>query len=131
MTDFKWFLSVTGLVLIIVFGLLFGLPKYNVWRSHVAIQSAENYGKASMAEAEQDRQILIEEAKANLEAQKLNSIAEVERAKGMAQAIEIENGKLTPLYIHYLWVRNINKMDGDKIYIPTEANLPILEARKK
>ena len=83
-----------------------------------------------MAQAEQNRMILIEEAKANLEAQKLNSESEVERAKGMAQAIEIEDGKLTEQYIHYLWVRNIDKMDGDKIYIPTEANLPILEAQK-
>ena len=47
----------------------------------------------------------------------------------MAKAIEIENGKLTTKYIQYLWVRNIDKMDGDKIYIATEASLPILEAR--
>ena len=45
----------------------------------------------------------------------------------MAQAIEIENGQLTTQYIQYLWVRNV---EGDKttIYIPTETNLPILEA---
>lgn len=49
----------------------------------------------------------------------------------MAEAIEIENGKLTEKYIQYLWVRNIDKMDGEKIYIPTEANLPILEAKAK
>ena len=47
----------------------------------------------------------------------------------MAEAIDIENGKLTEVYIKYLWVRNIDKMDGDKIYIPTEANLPLLEAK--
>lgn len=82
-----------------------------------------------MARAEQNRMIQIEEAKANLESQKLNSLAEIERAKGMAKAIEIENGKLTTKYIQYLWVRNIDKMDGDKIYIATEASLPILEAR--
>ena len=131
MSDFKWFLSIVVLMAVIVLSLMFGLPKYNVWRSHIAIEKAENYGKASMAQAEEDRKILIEEAKANLEAQKLNSKAEVERAKGMAEAIEIENGKLTDKYIHYLWVRNIDKMDGEKIYIPTEANLPILEAKSK
>lgn len=131
MSEYKWFLSITALVTLIILSLLFGVPKYNVWTSKVAIEKAENYGKASMAQAEEDRKILIEEAKANLEAQKLNSKAEVERAKGMAEAIEIENGKLTPLYIHYLWVRNIEKMDGEKIYIPTEAGLPILEARQR
>jgi hypothetical protein len=109
-------------VAIVFFGLLFGYPVYRVW-------SEEMKGKAAFAEAEQNRKILIEEAKANLEAQKLNSQAEIERAKGMAKAIEIENGKLTTKYIHYLWVRNIDKMDGDKIYIPTEANMPLLEAR--
>jgi len=129
MSDFKWFLSISILVIGITLGLMFGLPKYNVWQSHISIQSAENYGRAEMARAEQNRMILIEEAKANLEAQKLNSQAEVERAKGMAEAIEIENGKLTTKYIQYLWVRNIDKMDGDKIYIPTEANLPVLEAK--
>jgi hypothetical protein len=131
MSDFKWFLSIATLVIAIALGLMFGLPKYNVWRSQIAIEKAQNYGKAEMAQAEQNRMILIEEAKANLEAQKLNSESEVERAKGMAQAIEIEDGKLTAQYIHYLWVRNIDKMDGEKIYIPTEANLPVLEAQSR
>ena len=97
------------------------MPYYRVW-------SQQMRGKAAFAEAEQNRRIQIEEAKANLESQKLNSEAEVVRAKGMAESIAIENGKLTPLYIQYLWVRNIDKMDGQKIYIPTEANMPILEA---
>lgn len=128
MNNFKWFLSIATLIIAIVLGFMFGLPKYNVWRSQIAIEKAKNYGKAEMAQAEQNRLILIEEAKANLEAQKLNSESEVERAKGMARSIEIENGKLTEKYIQYLWVRNIETMDGSKIYIPTEANLPILEA---
>lgn len=115
----------------IVIGLMFGVPKYNVWRTKIAIESAQNLGKAEMARAEQNRMIQIEEAKANLESQKLNSLAEIERAKGMAQAIEIENGKLTTKYIQYLWVRNIDKMDGDKVYIATEAGLPILEAQSE
>ena len=115
----------------VTFGLMFGVPKYNVWRTKIAIESAQNIGKAEMARAEQNRMIQIEEAKANLESQKLNSLAEIERAKGMAQAIEIENGKLTTKYIQYLWVRNIDKMDGEKIYIATEAGLPLLEARSE
>lgn len=108
-------------ILIIVLG-MWGCPQYNVW-------SSEMSGRAEMAKAEQNRKIQIEEAKANLEAQKLNSQAEVERAKGMAKAIEIENGKLTDKYIQYLWVRNMENNLNEKIYIPTEANLPILEAR--
>jgi len=115
----------------VVWLFMWGIPKYRVWETEIGIESAQNIGKAEMVRAEENRKIAIEEAKANLEVQKLNSKAEVERAKGMAQAIEIENGKLTTLYIQYLWVRNIDKMDGDKIYIPTESNLPLLEARQK
>jgi hypothetical protein len=96
---------------------------YRVWSQEMA-------GKAEYAKAEQNRKIKIEEAKANLEAEKLNAQAEVERAKGAAQAIEIENGKLTPAYIQYLWVRQQGTNSAEKIiYIPTEASLPILEAK--
>jgi len=127
----KWVTLASWTLIAIVCSLMYGCPKYSVWSSKIAIETSENNGKASMAEAEENRKILIEEARANLEAQKLNSEAEVERAKGMAEAISIENGKLTSLYIHYLWVRNIDKMDGEKIYIPTENNLPLLEAKSK
>ena len=124
-----WVSIVIMLIIGVITSLMFGIPKYNVWKSKIAIETAKNEGKAAMAEAEENRKIAIEEGKANLEVQKLNSEAEVIRAEGMAKAIEIENGKLTSLYIHYLWVRNIDKMDGEKIYIPTEAGLPILEAK--
>lgn len=87
-------------------------------------------GKAEFAKAEQNRRIKIEEAKANLEAEKLNAQAEIERAKGAAEAIRIENGSITSTYIQYLWVRQQNNIPNKVVYIPTEANLPILEAKK-
>ena len=130
MSDFKWFLSIVILVATIVLALMFGVPKYNVWRTFVAIEAAQNLGKAELIRAQENRKIAIEEAEANLEVQGLNAQSEVKRAIGMAEAIEIEDGKLTEQYIYYLWVRNIDKMDGDVIYIPTEANLPILEANR-
>lgn len=108
----------------IAVGLMFGLPKYNVW-------SSELQGKAEFVRAEQNRQIKIEEAKANLEAEKLNALAEIERAKGAAAAIEIENGKLTETYIRYLWVRQQSNLNNKTIiYIPTEGGLPILESTR-
>lgn len=108
----------------LLLGGLYGFPKYRVW-------SAEQKGKAQFAEAEQNRRIKIEEAKANLEAEKLNAQAEIERAKGAAEAIKIENGSITPEYIQYLWVRQQGSLsDKTVIYIPTEANLPILEANR-
>lgn len=115
-------ISIVSTILLIVL-LFVGVPMYRVWSQEMA-------GKAEYAKAEQNRKIKIEEAKANLEAEKLNAQAEIERAKGAAQAIEIENGKLTSTYIQYLWVRQQSGNNIDKIiYIPTEASMPILEAK--
>lgn len=112
---------VAGIVVVVI-GAAFLLPWYNVWQQEMA-------GKAEFAKAEQNRKIKIEEAKANLEAEKLNAQAEVERAKGAAEAIRIENGSITPTYIQYLWVRQQSNLnDKTVIYVPTESNLPILES---
>lgn len=116
-------LGAAGLIVFIA-ALALVIPWYHVW-------SQEMEGKAEFAKAEQNRKIKIEEAKANLEAEKLNAQAEIERAKGAAEAIRIENGSITPTYIQYLWVRQQANL-GDKtvIYVPTETNLPILEASR-
>ena len=120
--NYKHILLTVIVILAFVLVLMFGMPVYRVWQQ-------EMRGRAQFAEAEQNRRIKIEEAKANLEAEKLNAQAEVERAKGAAEAIKIENGTLTDRYIQYLWVRNQNNLnDKTVIYIPTETNLPILEA---
>jgi hypothetical protein len=105
----------------IVVGLNFGWKHYKVW-------SAGQDGKAELAQAQYNRQIAVEEAQANLESEKLNALAEVERAKGAAEAISIEGGSLTEKYIQYLWVRSNQFNQATTIYVPTEANLPILEA---
>ena len=115
--------GIIGLVLFIV-AMAFIRPWYNVW-------SQEMEGKAEFAKAEQNRKIKIEEARANLEAEKLNAQAEIERAKGAAEAIRIENGSLTPTYIQYLWVRQQSDLNNKTvIYVPTETNLPILESTR-
>ena len=116
-------LIAVGIIAVIAI-LMFGLPMYNVWEQEMA-------GKAEMAKAEQNRKILIEEAKAKLEAEKLNAQAEIARAEGMAKAMEIENGKLSPTYNQYLFIRTLEKI-SDKgslpqtIYIPTEGMLPVM-----
>ena len=116
-------LSIVGILVFIV-AIALVIPWYNVC-------SQEMEGKAEFAKAEQNRKIKIEEAKANLEAEKLNAQAEVERAKGAAEAIRIENGSITPTYIQYLWVRQQSDLsDKTVIYIPTESNLPLLEASR-
>lgn len=106
----------------IIVGICIAIPYYNVWQQEMS-------GRAELAKAEQNRKIKIEEAKANLEAEKLNAQAEIERAKGAAEAIRIENGSITPTYIQYLWVRQQSDLNNKTvIYVPTEGNLPILES---
>jgi regulator of protease activity HflC (stomatin/prohibitin superfamily) len=110
---------------LLILGLVFGLPLYNVW-----LQGQK--GRAKLAEAEQSKRILIETAKAEVEAAKYKSDAEVERARGVAKANEIigESLKDNQNYLRYLWIQNLT--DGSTgnqvIYVPTEAGLPILEA---
>jgi preprotein translocase subunit SecF len=111
-------------VIVLIVGMAFAMPWYNVWEQEMA-------GKAEFAKAEQNRKIKIEEARANLEAEKLNAQAEVERARGAAEAIKIENGSITPTYIQYLWVRQQSDLSNKTvIYIPTETNLPLLESTR-
>lgn len=122
---------VVGIVLatfIFIAVLMFGLPRYNVWQQ-------EMVGKAEMAKAEQNRRILVEEAKAKLEAEKLNAQAEIERAKGMAQAMKLENGTLSETYNQYLFIRTLEKIadKGDLpqiIYVPSNGLLPVMDINK-
>lgn len=125
-------IPIVGIVIaavLLITGLMFGLPIYNVWQQEMA-------GKAEMAKAEQNRKILIEEAKARLEAEKLNAQAEIERAKGMAQAMSIENGTLNSVYNQYLFIRTLEKL-ADKgnipqiIYMPAQGLVPVVDVQAK
>ena len=120
-----WVAIVLLIVVVISGGLMAGLPKYKVW-------SKELRGKANLREAQWDRQIKIEEAQANLESEKLNAQAEVERAKGVAESNQIigEGLKDNEEYIKYLWVKGLTDGSSEVIYVPTEANLPLLEATR-
>lgn len=90
-------------------------------------------GEAALREAESSRQIAVLEAKAILESAKFKSDAEVQRARGVAEANKIIGDSLkgNDAYLRYLWIENLNSGVGERIYIPTEAGLPILEARPR
>ena len=99
---------------------LAGCPAYNVW-------SSEMNGRAQLGEAQYNRQIAVEEAQANLEAEKLNALAEIERAKGAAEARQTEGlGMTTEEYIQYLWVKKLSLAESSIIYLPSEGGLPVL-----
>ncbi len=111
------------LAVVVLFSLMFGMPMYNVWQQEMT-------GKAELRRAEQNRQIRIQEAKAKKEAATYEAEAEVERAKGVARANKIIGESLNENenYLRYLWIQSLTDGNSETIYVPTEANLPILEA---
>lgn len=105
---------------------MWGCPTYNVY-------SAEMSGKAELAQAEQNRQIQIAQSKAKADAAEFEAAAEVTRAQGVAKANKIIGDSLrgNEDYLRYLWVNNIeNNKNETVVYVPTEANMPILEASR-
>jgi hypothetical protein len=115
-----------GLVLVLVIAAgMGGCPLYNVWNQGLV-------GQAELRRAEQNRQIKIQEAKAGQESAVHWAQAEIERAKGVAQANQIIGESLhnNEAYLRYLWIHALSEGKNEVIYVPTEANLPILEANR-
>lgn len=122
-------ISAGGIFMLAFFGLIFlallvfGLPIYNVWNS-------EQGGKAELAKANYNRQIAIVEAEAKKTAAVSLADAEVERARGVAQANKIigESLKGNEDYLKWLYISGLeNNPNGrDVLYIPTEGSIPII-----
>ncbi|EFK58609.1 hypothetical protein [Sphingobacterium spiritivorum] len=119
-------MKIQGLVLlavvaiVVIVGLMFGLPKYSVWQQEMA-------GKARLAEATQSRQILIEQARAEKEA----AVLQAEAIKIMGEAAqkypEYRKQEFIGAFGEALKAGTISQI----IYVPTEANIPLLEAGKR
>lgn len=113
-----FFIAIIFFVLFIFFAIVF--PLLEPWW---ATQS----GKAELAQAEQNRQIIVIQAEAD-------KTAEITRAEGVAKANEIIGNSLkgNEDYLRYLYITGITSKDIERetIYIPTEAGIPILEASR-
>jgi len=98
---------------------------YDVWA-----QGKE--GEAELAKAESNRQIKTLEAKSVLESSKHLADAEIIRARGMAEANQIIGDSLkgNESYLRYLWIQGLQTNQMQVVYVPTEANLPILESTR-
>lgn len=111
---------IAAFVIVIFLVFLFAWPQYKVWQQGMS-------GQAKLAEAQQSKQIAIETAKAELESAKLR-----------AEAIKVI-GRAAQEYPEYRQQEFIGAFgealrDGDiqqVIYVPTEANIPIMEAGKR
>lgn len=118
----KW-IWIIGISIIVFIALCMAvLPRYGVWQKELS-------GKAQLREAEWNKQIAIEEAKAEKEAASLKKETDIIRAEGIAEANRIISASLTPEYIKWKWVEGLQDGSSEVIYVPTEANMPILEAR--
>lgn len=120
-------LALLGAVLLVAL-YMWGCPQWRVY-------NREMTGRAELAQAASNRQIRTLEAQAQMEAAKHLAQAEIERAKGVAEANRIigESLRGNEDYLRYLWIHNLEtaQASGSQvIYIPTEANLPILEASR-
>lgn len=119
-------ISLVGFILIILAGLIvlgmWGCPQYNVY-------SARKEGEAALAHAQSSKEVAVAESKAKMESSAYEAQADTIRAHGIARSNQIIGSSLkaNKEYLNWLWIDNINKHTGT-IYIPTEANLPILEA---
>lgn len=102
---------------------------------------AENEGKSILIRAENEKRAMIEEARAENESAELKAESRIKIAKakkaerildaeGVAEANRIigESLKGNNEYLQYLLIQSID--EGDRVYIPTEAGLPILEVGK-
>ena len=121
-----WVVLIGIVLTTLIGGYMFIKPRYTGW-------SAQMQGEAEYAQAEQNRRITVLEAEAKLDAAKSLAAAEVERAKGVAQANEIIGRSLkdNEAYLRWQWIQNLESGNNSVIYVPTEAGLPILEAGKR
>ena len=113
-------------LLVFVFLILFWMwlgPHYKVWKAHMD-------GKADLARAQNEQQIQVAEAQGRLTAAEANKKAAIIEAEAVCAQIEIigENVKNHPLYLTWQWIEMMKHREGATIYVPTEANLPVLEA---
>ena len=124
--SFKNFIVLILIVLFIVIVAMIVLPQYNVWKRKLG-------GEALLREQEYAKQIVVEQAKAELESAKLLREAEVERSKGVAESMEIisQNLEKNDNYLQYLAIQAQMKMaespNHTTVYIPVGPNgLPLI-----
>lgn len=110
---------VTFVVLIFLF-FLFAWPQYKVWQQGMA-------GQAQLSKAQQSKQIAIETAKAELESSKLRAEAIKVMGKAAQEFPEYRQQEFIGAFGEALREGNINQI----VYVPTEANIPVLEAGKR
>lgn len=109
----------------IIGGLFWFFPVYEVWAS-------KKRGEAALEEANYREQIAIAEARARKSAATLNKEAEIIDAEAVSISVGTIGEALqkNDSYLRWQWIKMMDNTDNSTIYVPTEANLPILEANR-
>lgn len=109
------------ILVLIIAGGMWGCPQYNVY-------SSRKDGEAKLAHADYEREVQVRDAKGKFEAATLLANAEVERAKGVAKANEVigDSLKNNEAYLRWLYIEGLREKQGEVIYVPTEAGMPLI-----
>ena len=110
---------------VVVFSLWF-FPWYGVWIS-------KKSGEGEYAKAQNEQLVQISQAEGRLRAAEANKKAAIIEAEAVAEQIERigANLKEHDLYLKWQWIKMMEERpESSTIYVPTEANLPILEASR-
>lgn len=113
---------------------LSGCGAINDWLRGQHVKDLTAQGQAELAQADGNRQIKVQEAKAAFEAADYTAQAEVRKAEGVAKANAIMAASLggPEGYLRWSYIEMLKENhDHQVIYVPTEASLPILEAGKR
>lgn len=118
----------TLMVVLVGGGLMYGCPQYSVYQQRMV-------GEAELAHAEFSKRVQVTDAQGRLDAASKLADVEIARARGVAEANKIIGDSLkgNEAYLKWLWITDLGGA-GNKpavIYVPTEANLPILEAGRR
>ena len=113
---------VVGIVvtILLVVGFLFGLQYFKVF-------SAEMSGKAILAQATNERQAQVEQARAEYEAAQLRADAIAIVGEAAQKYPEYRYQEFLGSFAEAFKAGKINQV----VYVPTEAMIPIMEAGKR
>lgn len=106
-------------IIILIVVLMAGLPQYKVWQQGLA-------GKAKLMRAGQERQILVERAKAEEDAATHQAKAIGIVGKAAQEFPEYRLQEFMSAFAEALQNGTISQI----IYVPTEGNIPIMEASR-
>ena len=106
----------------------FGLwQPVRVFIAEYTVKTETLRGESEFKRAEQNRKIQVEQARAELEAAQLRADAIAIVGKAAKDFPEYRKQEFIGAFAEAMYNGNIQKL----IYVPTEANIPILEAGKR